>query len=92
MSFGPTKQRSRAICLLMIAGALFGAAFTAFSPVAKIVGGGITLVSLVVGILLAVRLRCDNCGYVLSEKLPAGALPLLWLAKEDCPNCKQPLC
>jgi hypothetical protein len=91
MSLGPLKRRSLAIFLFMIAGASLGAAAMTISFVGKSIGLGVMLISLLIGFGFAARLKCPNCGFALSRKLPAGSLPLLWLAKDQCPKCNKPL-
>jgi len=47
--------------------------------------------SLMIGFAFAAQLRCSHCGFVLSRKFPVGALIVLWLAKNKCPNCNEEL-
>jgi hypothetical protein len=88
---GTLKRRSRTIFLLMIACVLLGTASTQFSFISRSIGVAVILVGIAVGFFLVGRLKCTHCGFVLSRKLPTGALPLLWLAEEQCQNCNEPI-
>ena len=82
-----SKRQSLVIFLLMMFGMLLGIAAFAVHSISKGIGLGVMLISNMIGFGFAARLRCSNCGFVLSRKFPVGALILLWLAKDKCPNC-----
>jgi hypothetical protein len=51
--------------------------------------GAVALISMGVGFFFAGRIRCPNCGFLLSEKhRNTGVLIFLWLFFwEKCPRC-----
>jgi hypothetical protein len=91
MTIGQSKRKSLRIFALTMVGVLLGATGFAIPMVGGGIGLAVMLLSLMIGFAFAAQLRCSHCGFVLSRKFPVGALIVLWLAKNKCPNCNEEL-
>ncbi|AZZ37947.1 hypothetical protein CIK05_14430 [Bdellovibrio sp. qaytius] len=85
MKLGKAKRKSFLIFLMMLCFFLAGAFAT--ESLGKEIGIALMLIPTLVGFLVLARLKCENCGLVLSKKIPVGPLILLWLADDKCPKC-----
>ncbi len=91
MAVGQSKRKSLRVFALTMVGTLVGAIGFTLPMVGGRIGLAIILLSVMIGFGFAARLKCSHCDFMLSRKIPVGALPFLWLAKGKCPNCHEEL-
>jgi hypothetical protein len=90
MTSESSKRRSFKVFVLTLMGVLVSSVFAKLRFISGDVSTALSLVALVLGLWVAVRLKCPHCGFILSHKFK-GAVFLLWAAKDKCPQCNMPL-
>jgi hypothetical protein len=81
------KARALLVLCSTIAGGLIAIAGASLGLYSAPVGVAAALVCMCLGFAAAGRLKCDRCGVVLAKNVPAGALILLFFAKDKCRSC-----
>lgn len=80
------RQQSFLAFVILIAGLILGG--TAY-PTFPVLGTAVLIVGVVLGLSIALTIRCPRCRVFLAVARPymAGALLLLWVVRDTCPRC-----
>lgn len=81
------STKSLAILILAVGGSLLGTVAADLTGVGMPIEIAVLLLPLMIGFFLIARLRCQQCGFRLSDKFPTGSLLLLFFSNQKCPSC-----